>query len=134
METVIHLPQGLKNRGIRAAIDDYRKRISDIKLTVSDRLPEKRGDGEVWVGLDREGRQVTTEALHEWLQKKSRNSSTVRFLIGGKQGLEEARLKKCDWKWSLGPLVLGQFPAALVVAEQLYRCYSLRSGHPYHEV
>lgn len=65
--------------------------------------------------------------------RADRSASVIRFLIGGKDGLEAPLLEKTNWNWSLGPLVMNQSIAALVVAEQCYRSFALRTGHPYHE-
>lgn len=132
METVIHTPGRLKVPGIKKAFEEYKKRIQDYSLKHVRGLPGESSSGEYLVALDRRGQQVTTEAFSGWLEKKTRTVSTVRFLIGPKQGLEEKHLEKCGWRWSLGGLDLNQSIAALVVAEQLYRCFTIRSGHPYH--
>ena len=133
METVVHTPGKLKVPGLNQAFREYQERINDYKLVHADGLPSKNfNSGNYLVALDRGGQQVTTEALADWLERKSNSVSTVRFLIGGKEGLDGEYLQNCGWKWSLGGLDLNQSIAALVVAEQLYRCFTIRSGHPYH--
>ena len=132
MKTFIHLPKKISAPGVELAVREYLKRITDIPLALAAGLPRENPREELSVCLDLSGQQVTTEALHRWLLQKTRTTSTIRFLIGGKNGLEKARLRTADWRWSLGPLVLNQSIAALVVSEQLYRCYCLRTNHPYH--
>ncbi len=131
MKTVINLPDSISLPGVETTISEYQQRITDLSLEVRSGFPEKTGKIKI-VGLDREGKQITTGALHNWLEKKMQSGSSIHFFIGGKQGLEPAQKSHCDWFWSLGPLVMNQFIAALVVTEQLYRCYCLRTGHPYH--
>lgn len=131
MRTVLNLPNSISLPGIETTISEYQQRITDFPLEVETGMPAD-SDTAKFVGLDRQGKQVTTEALHNWLTKKSQSGTDVHFLIGGKQGLEPAQRERCDWLWSVGPLVMNQFVAAVVVAEQLYRCYCLRTDHPYH--
>lgn len=86
------------------------------------------------MGLDVDGKMTTTEGLHKWLNGQTGGQvNQVSFLIGGKDGLSSNQRSSCDWIWSLGPLVMNQSIAALVVAEQCYRSFCLRTGHPYHE-
>ncbi len=132
METVIHTPGKLKVPGIKRAFEEYQKRIQDYKLVHVRGYPKSSSPDEYLVALDRKGRQVTTGALSGWLENKSKSISRVRFLIGGKQGLSKDHRKMCEWEWSLSGLDMNQSIAVLVVAEQLYRCFTNRIGHPYH--
>lgn len=133
METVIHLPNNIRIPGMSGSIQEYQKRISDWELSLQPSLPEQQHESDVWVTLDREGTMTTTEGLCKWLKKRASSSTrTVRFLIGGKQGLPESYVRSSSWTLSVGPLVLNQSISALVIAEQMYRCFCLRTNHPYH--
>ena len=134
MKTYIHLPQKIKTAGISQAIYQYQKRIIDVKLEIVTDSPPVELSPRQLVAVDPGGQQITTEALHNWLIKKLRTDSRVDFLIGGKAGLSSKQIETAGWSWSLGSLVLNQGVAALVVVEQLYRCYALRTNHPYHSV
>lgn len=84
------------------------------------------------VALDVGGTAVTTEALvrrfGDWLQ----DGRDRVFLVGGPDGLAPDCLKRADWRWSLSPLTLPHGLVRVVVAEALYRAWSLLQGHPYH--
>jgi len=57
----------------------------------------------------------------------------VVFYIGGAFGLGEEFVERCDEKVSLSKLTLAHKVAAVVLMEQLYRAFTIISGHPYHK-
>jgi len=84
------------------------------------------------VALDEHGSQWTTAALAARLQEWLGSGRDVALLVGGPDGLDESCLARADLSWSLSGLT---FPHALVrvlLAEQLYRAWTLTTGHPYH--
>ena len=56
----------------------------------------------------------------------------VNFLIGGPDGLSEPCLQKAGERWSLSRLTLPHALVRIVLAEQLYRAWSVIQNHPYH--
>jgi 23S rRNA (pseudouridine1915-N3)-methyltransferase len=56
----------------------------------------------------------------------------VALLVGGPDGLAPGCLEAADWRWSLSPLTLPHGLVRVLVAEQLYRAWTLLAGHPYH--
>ncbi|HET7306857.1 MAG TPA: 23S rRNA (pseudouridine(1915)-N(3))-methyltransferase RlmH [Gammaproteobacteria bacterium] len=86
------------------------------------------------IALDVRGKSLTTEALAQqfgdWLQ----DGRDRVFLIGGPDGLAPDALERADWRWSLSPLTLPHGLARVVVAEALYRAWTVLQGHPYHRV
>ena len=55
------------------------------------------------------------------------------FLVGGAGGLSPAALAKVDRKLSLGPQTLSHELAQVVLAEQIYRAFTILRGEPYHK-
>jgi 23S rRNA (pseudouridine1915-N3)-methyltransferase len=53
-------------------------------------------------------------------------------LIGGAFGLDEAVLKKADFKWSLSQLTFPHQLARLILAEQVYRAFTIIKNEKYH--
>jgi 23S rRNA (pseudouridine1915-N3)-methyltransferase len=53
-------------------------------------------------------------------------------LVGGPDGLSPECLQRADEKWSLSALTLPHPLVRIVLAEQIYRVWSVLSGHPYH--
>jgi len=56
----------------------------------------------------------------------------VAFLIGGPDGLDDACLERADERLSLSALTFPHGLVRVMLAEQLYRAWTLHSGHPYH--
>ncbi|HSQ02910.1 MAG TPA: 23S rRNA (pseudouridine(1915)-N(3))-methyltransferase RlmH, partial [Burkholderiales bacterium] len=54
------------------------------------------------------------------------------FIIGGADGLSATLKTKADMLWSLSTLTLPHGLVRAIVAEQLYRAWSMLAGHPYH--
>jgi 23S rRNA (pseudouridine1915-N3)-methyltransferase len=84
------------------------------------------------IALDMHGEAWSTERLAGQLQDWLGAGRDVALLVGGPDGLAPACTARADQRWSLSPLT---FPHALVrvlLAEALYRAWTLGSGHPYH--
>jgi 23S rRNA (pseudouridine1915-N3)-methyltransferase len=56
----------------------------------------------------------------------------VSFLVGGPDGLSETCRKRANQQWSLSALTLPHPIVRVVLAEQLYRAWSILNNHPYH--
>jgi len=84
------------------------------------------------IALDVRGQAWSTEALARQLQDWLGAGRDIALLVGGPDGLSPECLARADESWSLSPLT---FPHALVrvlLAEQIYRAWTLGTGHPYH--
>lgn len=66
--------------------------------------------------------------LHTWQQE----GQSISLLIGGPDGLAPACLKVAKQSWSLSRLTFPHPLVRIIIAEQLYRAWSLLQGHPYH--
>lgn len=84
------------------------------------------------VALDEHGQSVTTRVLSNKLSDWLQVGRDVALLIGGPDGLTEGCLQRADWRWSLSTLTLPHGLVRIMVAEQIYRAWSLLEGHPYH--
>jgi 23S rRNA (pseudouridine1915-N3)-methyltransferase len=82
--------------------------------------------------LDERGRGSTTRELSQRLETWQMEGRDVAFVIGGADGLAPAFVREADWLWSLSPLTLPHGLVRVVVAEQLYRAWSIMRNHPYH--
>lgn len=89
-------------------------------------------EGAARVCLDVRGRAVDTPALARRLQGWMADGRDVAMLVGGPDGLDPACLEGADWRWSLSPLTLPHGLVRILVAEQVYRAWSILAGHPYH--
>ncbi len=85
------------------------------------------------VALDERGRQLNSEGLAAFIQARANESSKrVIFLIGGAYGLDEAVLKRANYKWSLSQLVFPHQLVRLILAEQVYRACTILRNEKYH--
>ena len=84
------------------------------------------------VALEVRGRRLTTEALAERIRHLRDESRDLILLAGGPEGLCPELSGRCREQWSLSDLTLPHPLVRILVAEQLYRAWSLLQGHPYH--
>jgi len=84
------------------------------------------------IALDVKGKQWDTPQLAQQLQKWQLDGRDISLLIGGPEGLSEECLKKAETKWSLSVLTFPHPLVRIILAEQLYRAWTLLKGHPYH--
>lgn len=82
--------------------------------------------------LDERGPQLTSPALAERLAEWQADGRDLCFVIGGPDGVADGCRQRADLCWSLSSLTLPHGLARVLFAEQLYRAWSLQSGHPYH--
>jgi len=84
------------------------------------------------VALEVGGKAWSTEQLSARLDHWLGEGRDVVLLVGGPEGLEPGLSAAADERWSLSPLTLPHPLVRIVVAEQLYRAWSILKGHPYH--
>lgn len=84
------------------------------------------------IALDEHGRELPStdwaRELGVWMQ----SGRDTCLLIGGADGHAPEVLARADARWSLSKLTLPHALVRVVVAEQLFRAWSLRVNHPYH--
>jgi 23S rRNA (pseudouridine1915-N3)-methyltransferase len=79
-----------------------------------------------------QGRQHNTQELSAVLAHWMGSGRDVALLVGGPEGLWSECVARADEKWSLSRLTLPHPLVRIVVAEQLYRAWSILKNHPYH--
>ncbi len=82
--------------------------------------------------LDGKGQQWTTLDLSMQMQQWMQQGRDMSFLIGGPDGLDPTCFKRAEARWSLGKLTLPHMLVRVILAEQLYRAWSITQNHPYH--
>lgn len=120
---LIELP--LERRGKNPDIERLRSREGEALLAATP-------VGALSVALDITGRKWSTEDLSSQLENWMGSGRDVCFMIGGPDGLSPACLAAADSRWSLGPLTLPHPMVRVILAEQLYRAWSIINNHPYH--
>lgn len=108
----------------------------------SDTEPAKNSEGqkvlakirapECVVVLDERGEEFSSEELAARLDDWQSAGRDLAFVIGGPDGVSADCMDRADLRWSLSRLTLPHGLARIIFAEQLYRAWTLTTGHPYH--
>ena len=85
------------------------------------------------VALDVKGQPWSTEQLAQQLDGWRMQGGDVALLIGGPDGMTPELLTLARQRWSLSALTLPHPLVRVLLAEQLYRAWSILQGHPYHK-
>ena len=97
-----------------------------------ERLLAKLSADEQVVLLDESGTQLKSQSLASRIAEWQLDGRDLSFIIGGPDGVSAACRERADFTWALSPLTLPHGLARVVLAEALYRAWSLQAGHPYH--
>jgi 23S rRNA (pseudouridine1915-N3)-methyltransferase len=126
---------------IRALLDDYAKRLSrfaDIEFReVREDSPAAMRRLEIPAGatvvlLDDAGKNFDSKQFAVWLGAcRDRSVRHVVFLCGGAEGFPNELSRRATLRISLSPLTFSHELARLMLAEQLYRAFTILAGHPY---
>ncbi|HSV83329.1 MAG TPA: 23S rRNA (pseudouridine(1915)-N(3))-methyltransferase RlmH [Ramlibacter sp.] len=137
----------------QAAWDDYAKRFPpECRLELKAIKTEPRGSktvatllaaererieaaipkGARIVALDERGTALTTLALAQKLKAWPLENDVVALVIGGPDGLDPAFRQSAHERIRLSDLTLPHAMVRVLLAEQLYRAWSVNAGHPYH--
>ncbi len=85
------------------------------------------------VVLDAGGEQMTSEALAALLQRQMVGSTRrLVFAIGGQDGLAPALIKRAHHRLAFGRATWPHRLVRIMLAEQIFRAYTISAGHPYH--
>jgi 23S rRNA (pseudouridine1915-N3)-methyltransferase len=139
---------------VRSGFDSYAKRLrgnctlelTEIPLAKRGRnadlprLTEQEGKrmlaatpkGAHVVALDESGRGFSTAELADQLRRWLEGGRPVALLIGGPDGLAADCFELAEQRWSLSALTLPHGLVRVIVAEALYRAWSVLEHHPYH--
>ncbi len=112
-----------------------RTKKADIARIVQDETGRLLGavpKGALPVALEVDGRPWSTRDLSRRLQDWMLGGQDVALLVGGPEGLGESARASAAQLWSLSPLTLPHPLVRILIAEQLYRAWSILRNHPYH--
>lgn len=138
---------------VEKACAEYMKRMPrEASMEIIEIKPDKRAAGknsevvqeaeavrileaagkDLLIVLDERGNEVTTTQLAQRMENWLGCGRDVSLVIGGADGLHSSLKQKADWLWSLSKLTLPHGMVRIVLAEQLYRAWSVIQNHPYH--
>ena len=112
----------------RSGSADASRAVASEGKALLDAVPK----GATIVALQSASASWSTEALRARLERWMMTGKDVALMIGGPDGLSESCLAAADEHWSLSALTLPHGLVRDVVAEQLYRSWSMINNHPYH--
>ncbi len=138
---------------VEKACAEYLKRMPrEASVDIIEIKPDKRASGknsevvqeaeaarileaagkDLLIILDEHGQEVTTTQLAQRMETWLSSGRDISLVIGGADGLHPSLKQKADWLWSLSKLTLPHAMVRVVLAEQLYRAWSVIQNHPYH--
>jgi 23S rRNA (pseudouridine1915-N3)-methyltransferase len=85
------------------------------------------------VALDERGKSLSSVQLAQFLSRQQDSGRDVAFVIGGDEGLADEVREKASLVLSLSAMTLPHRLARLVLAEQVYRAFTIIKGEPYHK-
>lgn len=139
---------------VESGVAEYRKRLPpDFELVITEVPLAQRGknsdlaralakegeaslkainDKDFIVAMDVKGAVQTTQQLAESLGKIRDSGRNIAMLVGGPDGLAPECLNAANVRWSLSSLTFPHPIVRIILAEQIYRAWSILAGHPYH--
>ncbi len=139
---------------VQQGYDEYAKRMpKECELILKEIAPGKRGknvdvsrivrdEGNRMIAaipsrshvvtMDIPGKKWTTQQLSVSLKRWMESGQHISLMIGGPEGLPDSVRNLAQESWSLSPLTFPHPLVRIVVAEQLYRAWSILNNHPYH--
>ena len=120
---LISIPLAKRTKNSRAA-----QSVEDEEKKILAAIPKRSRI----IALDCRGQMWSTQQLAQSLQQWQLERQDISLLIGGPDGLGPNCLSGAEQVWSLSALTLPHALVRILVAEQLYRAFSLLQGHPYH--
>ncbi|WFE68212.1 23S rRNA (pseudouridine(1915)-N(3))-methyltransferase RlmH [Thiomicrospira sp. R3] len=106
--------------------------VEQNKLEEAKRIQLAVPKGSRLIVLDEHGQQPTTLQLSNRLDDWLARGQDVALVVGGPDGLDASIIKQADWCWSLSKLTLPHPLVRVLIAEQIYRAWSVLQNHPYH--
>ncbi|TVS18089.1 MAG: 23S rRNA (pseudouridine(1915)-N(3))-methyltransferase RlmH [Gammaproteobacteria bacterium] len=128
------LPRDCRLELVAVAAADRRqgRGVEHWREEEAERLLAAAGRDARLIALDVTGRSLSTEDLSLRLEAWRMEGRDIAMLIGGPDGLAPRCLERAEMRWSLSSLTLPHALVRVVVAEQIYRAWTLMTGHPYH--
>jgi 23S rRNA (pseudouridine1915-N3)-methyltransferase len=139
---------------VKEAVEEYSRRLPrELKLQwreiplarrVRDSKPEqlREREGEQMlkaiaasdqvIALDVHGERISTAQLARQVETWQMSGTNYTLLVGGPDGLSPGCLQRASARWSLSDLTLPHPLVRVLLAEQLYRAWTITVNHPYH--
>ena len=103
-----------------------------LRLAEGEKILKAIPAGDTVIALDVKGKSWSTEQLAKQLTNWKMSGDNYSLLIGGPDGLSTPALERANQRWSLSELTLPHPLVRVILAEQLYRAWTITANHPYH--
>ena len=139
---------------VESGVTEYAKRLpSDFAFSVTEVPLAKRGKSidieqairkesdallsrvrpqDYVVAMEVEGKALSTEGMAARIDAIRMEGRNIALLVGGPDGLGASCLARANEKWSLSALTMPHPLVRILIAEQVYRAWSILNAHPYH--
>jgi len=122
----------LELKAVKAEPRTTGKSTEQLMAAEAQRLDAACPKGARRVVLDERGERVTSKQLAQRLETWRGDGRDVAIFIGGPDGLDDSIKLRADEKLRLSDLTLPHAFVRVLLAEGLYRAWSVMEGHPYH--
>ena len=122
----------LEIKAVKAESRSSAKTAAQMMAAEAQRIDAALPKGVRRVVLDEHGTRLTTRQLAERLRFWLGDGRDVALLVGGPDGLDAGLKATADETWRLSDLTLPHALVRVLLAEALYRAWSVTAGHPYH--
>lgn len=115
---------------------EKRGKSSDLKRVMAreaERMRQTIHKGYFVIAMDKDGKALSTEVLADKIAMWQKDATNISILIGGPEGMSPDILAEADARISLSAMTFPHPVVRIILAEQLYRAYSILTNHPYHK-
>lgn len=106
--------------------------ISRILAQEGESILRQLDSGTRLICMERTGRSLDSLAFADRIRDWQQMGEPVAFAIGGPEGIDPKVLARADETWSLSKMTFTHHVARVMLAEALYRAWSITEGLPYH--
>ncbi|AVP95751.1 23S rRNA (pseudouridine(1915)-N(3))-methyltransferase RlmH [Ahniella affigens] len=125
------LPKHLQPQLVELPLAKRREDVLKAKADEGLRILDACKDAQL-IALDERGKALSSRDLAGLLPGWEQSGRDIALVVGGPDGLDASVLQRAALKWSLSALTLPHGMVRVILAEQMYRAWSIQSGHPYH--
>ena len=142
----------IKDDFLKAAVEEYKKRISrfaEISVTELPEAPPSKTEAEqiafesseifpklkgVIIATDIDGKQLSSKEFSSFIESKCvSGESEFTFVIGGSYGLDDKIKNSADLRLSFSKMTFPHQLFRVMLCEQIYRALTIKNNLPYHK-
>ena len=117
---------------INPAMRSKNNSADNYKLKEEENILSALSANSLIIALDEKGKSISSTTLANRIQAWNDDNQHISLIIGGADGLSDNIKNKANELWSLSDMTLPHGLVRVMVAEQIYRAWSITQNHPYH--